>query len=67
MSHNYSLGYSLCSDEMKYFLTMVFVLKLQGKNRSKNCTGMYSFSFYPEKLTFVAHDDCVIPSETFQC
>lgn len=41
------------------FLAQVW--RTQGKTRN-NATGMSSFSFWPERMTFVAPDDMVVPA-----
>ena len=49
-------GYEICTQEMLDFLDSLW--KTQGKT-SSNCTGMSSFSFWPERLTFRAGLDTV--------
>lgn len=53
------MGYQSCTQEMLDFLKDVW--HRQGRTRN-NCTGMSSFSFWPERMTFVAPDDMVVPA-----
>lgn len=55
ISHNYKLA----SKSMLDFLSLVW--ENQGKTKL-NCTGMASFSFVPERLTFDGTNDCIIPA-----
>jgi len=54
------IGYELCTYEMIQFLNDTY--DNQGIV-ANNCTGMYDFSFYPERLTFRATQDRVTPWE----
>lgn len=51
-------------DRLDLFDYIQDVYDKQGKT-TNNCTGMSSFSFVKEHITFLAGDDCLIPAHQY--
>lgn len=51
-------------ENMKQFLTDLWTR--QGKTNQSNCSGMSSFSFWPERVTYDASDDSLVDPRMWQ-